>query len=86
MKKAHKYHLPFSDWMDGSKRPYKFAWTRDTDEVSDVSVSSVHTSDLSIGSDAESDLSLSDDDIPAPCYSPHGISDGICKTVFKINI
>ncbi|XP_060069493.1 biorientation of chromosomes in cell division protein 1-like 1 [Ylistrum balloti] len=60
-----------------TKRPYKFEWNRDDDQMSDMSelsVSSVHTSDLSLFSEGgSSSLSsdLSDDDIPAPCYSPH---------------
>ncbi|KAJ8317158.1 hypothetical protein KUTeg_005062 [Tegillarca granosa] len=48
-----------------TKRPYQFAWDRevDVDEMSEVTVSSVHTSDLSRSEfeDDESDLELSSD-------------------------
>lgn len=57
-----------------AKRPYKFEWNREVDEMSELSVSSVHTSDLSLFSEGSSSSlmsDLSDDDIPAPCYSPH---------------
>ncbi|XP_033757338.1 serine/arginine repetitive matrix protein 2-like [Pecten maximus] len=57
-----------------AKRPYKFEWNREVDEMSELSVSSVHTSDLSLFSEGGSSSltsDLSDDDIPAPCYSPH---------------
>ncbi|OWF42884.1 biorientation of chromosomes in cell division protein 1-like 1 [Mizuhopecten yessoensis] len=60
-----------------TKRPYTFEWNREVDqmsEMSELSVSSVHTSDLSLFSEGGSNSvtsDLSDDDIPAPCYSPH---------------